>query len=285
MGTSNFRIGISRLRAHLHHPWLLPDLVLGYLINSLRGRIVFQAETYSWLYAILYHSYFIDGWLRLARTAQQINALDTLDKQQLRILDVGGGGGAINNFLSPANKLLCNLDINIKDLRRSNIDGIEAVAADGCHLPFHDDSFDIVVSVHTLEHVPEVKKIGFCSELKRVARNYVIINCPADSTAYEYKGTLYDTKFLQQYRQRFKKDEPYTIEHLNSGLPKVAELTTLFPGATISGQQNVDVWLRYMTLGFLPYIRFISGVYYKIFLASKENLPPYHACLLVYKKI
>ena len=284
MGTSNLRICISRLWAHLHHPWLLPDIAFGYLIDGLRGRIVLQTDTYSWLNAILYHSHFIDIWLRFTRTAQQINALDTPDKQQLRILDVGGGFGTMSNFLSSANKLLCNVDINMKALQRSNTNGIEAVAADGCHLPFHDDSFDIVVSVHALEHVPDVKKIGFCAELKRVARSYVIINCPADSTDGKYEGTLYDTRFLQQYRQRFKTDEPYTIEHLNSGLPNVAELTTLFPGATTSGQQNGDVWLRYMTFAFLPYIRFISGVYYKIFLARKENLPPYHACLLVYKK-
>jgi len=169
-------------------------------------------------------------------------------------------------------------------LRRIRDSRVEVIAGNGCRLPFKDNSFDIVSSVDCLEHIPASKKVDFCSEIKRIAKKYVIIHCPADSLNGTFQGTIYDTRFLQWYRHRFKKDEPNTVEHLNSELPKIEELNKLFPDATIIGKQNCNVWLRYLKWCFTPYIRFFAGLIYKVSLMQKDNLPPYHACLLIWEK-
>ena len=89
---------------------------------------------------------------------------------------------------------------------------------------------------------------------------------------------------MEWYRKRFRKDEENTLEHLNSGLPKIEELVSLFPGASIIGKQNGEVWLKYMKQEMTPYIRFIAGLFYKLFLSKKDDLPPYHACLIMWGK-
>ncbi|MBT9150850.1 MAG: hypothetical protein DDT40_01029 [candidate division WS2 bacterium] len=158
------------------------------------------------------------------------------------------------------------------------------MVGDGCYLPFKDNSFDVVTSLDSLEHIPEYKKAAYCCEMKRVATGYVIIQCPADSTDGMFLSTVYDTKFLEWHRWHFGKDEMNTAEHLNSGLPKVEELMKLFPGAQISGKQNCELWLRYMKGAFMPYVRIIVGLFYKAFVLKRDNQPPYKSCLLIWRK-
>lgn len=176
------------------------------------------------------------------------------------------------------------LDLNSEALKRIDDSRISAVAGDGCRLPFKDNAFDVATSADSLEHVPDARKADYCRELKRVAKRYVIIHCPADSADGRFQGAACDARFLKCYRQRFKRDEPNTLEHLNSGLPKVEELCELFPGATIMGKQNTEVWLKYMTSGLMPYLRLITGLLYKLRLQETDDLQPYHACLLTWRK-
>jgi len=50
------------------------------------------------------------------------------------------------------------------------------VLADGCLLPFLDNSFDVVVSTETIEHVPKEKWETFVKELERVSRDLIFIS-------------------------------------------------------------------------------------------------------------
>jgi len=281
MGSRN-RLALSknRLKSLIAKPWLLPDKALAYFLTRLTHRLCLSIASFGWLQAIFY-SLRIDQWQRLASVARQIKALS---EKPLAILDVGGQGGISQEFLNPNEYRLCILDINTEALRAVGHSQVEVVAGDGCFLPFKDNSFDVVVSVDSLEHVAALKKVKYCRELKRVAKKFVIIHCPADSADGKFQGTTYDTKFLRWYQQRFKEDETNTVEHLNSKLPKVEELLQLFTDATVIGKQNAEIWLKYMTWEFSPYIRFVNGVVYKLHLQTKDDLPPYHACLLVWRK-
>ena len=267
---------IQKMQKLLAEPWLLPDKVLVYLFAKLTRHVTLSPASFGWTQAILYWR--IDQWERYASVAQEIMRID---KPLTSVLDVGGDGGDIKEFLNPNVYHLCILDINTEALKRDF--RMEMIAGDGSSLPFKDNSFDIVTSVDSLEHVPNFKKQAYCEELKRIAKSYVIIHCPVDSSDSRFQGTTCDNMFLQWYRKRFKRDEPNTVEHLNSGLPKMEELAKLFPGAKIVGKQNAGVWLRCMKWEFTPYIRFITGVLYKLFLLRRDNLPPYHACLLVWR--
>jgi len=190
----------------------------------------------------------------------------------------------VREFIDSATNSLCVVDINMESMKVAARFQLQAVVGDGCRLPFKDNSFDIVISVDSLEHVPGPKKPEYCLELKRVAKNYIIIHCPADSLDSKFQGTISDTRYLNWYRKHFNKDDYNTVEHLQYGLLKVEQLTKYFPGATIEGKQNTESWFWYMTLGLIPYLRFANGLFYKLYLQKKYKQPPYHACLLTWRK-
>lgn len=269
-----------RLRSLLAKPWLIPDKVLVYILTSLSRSITWDTTSFGWLQAILC-SPFMDQWQRYASVTQEIKKLG---KQHLGILDVGAGVDIIKTFFIPEENDLHILDMNVKGLRWVKDRRIKVIIGDGCALPFSNDSFDIVTSLDSLEHVPDSKKMDYCSELKRVAKNYVILHCSADSADGRFQSTSYDTKLLHWHQQRFKRDEPSTLEHLNSGLPKVEQLTAAFPGAKIIGRQNCKLWLTYMKMAFMPYARLAIGLFYKAFLSRRDGQPPYKSCLLVWRK-
>ena len=68
------------------------------------------------------------------------------------------------------------------------------VQGDGAHLPFKDNSFDVVVTSDVYEHVPPEIRERFLDNLLRVSRGYVILGAPfysernalAERMAYEY---------------------------------------------------------------------------------------------------
>lgn len=221
--TKLFKLLTGKVKELLNKLWLLPDRVLAYLLVKLRQRVTLSTDSFSWLQAMFYFG--IDDWQRYASVAQQIK---TFDDAPVAVLDVGGGSGTIREFLDPKRYRLYVLDINIQTLAGIDDSRLGIIAGDGCCLPFKDNSFDVVTSIASLEHVPDAMKADYCRELKRVAKRYVIIHCPADSSDGGFQGTIYDAKFLEWYRRRFKKDELNTLEHLNSGLPKVDELRRLF---------------------------------------------------------
>jgi hypothetical protein len=236
---------------------------------------------FGWFQAVSW-SYRIDVWSRYSSIARQIKSIQF--EKPVNILDVGGGQGSIKYFLDPD-----EYNINVLDLNKDAIEGVQdsritALQGDGCSMPFNDNSFDIVVSVDSLEHVPATKKRAYCLEMKRVAQSYVILHCPADSLDGHFQGTTCDAKFQQWYHNRFKRDDSNTAEHLKSELPRIEELCILFPGAIIVGRQNTTVWLSYMKKEYTPYAKFISGLIYKLKLQKQDDIPPYHACLLIWSK-
>ncbi len=204
--------------------------------------------------------------------------------QPVNILDVGGGPGTIAKFISPKRYRVCVLDARAEALRIIEGSVLEVVVGDGCNLPFKDNSFDVVTSVDCLEHIPDDRKASYCRELKRVARRLVVIHCPADSADGTFDGTVYDIKFLKWYRSHLGKDEQNTLEHLRCGLPNVERLLTIFPEAKLVGKQNCETWLRYMKLRRVLQTKLLTGLIYRLLLERKDDLPPYHSCLLVWRK-
>ncbi|MEM3871423.1 MAG: class I SAM-dependent methyltransferase [Nitrososphaeria archaeon] len=87
------------------------------------------------------------------------------------VLDVGSGGQGICLFKS----LLGKKHFFLLDVKRdvfTNFENgeINIIIGDGTRLPFRNKSFDVVISVDTIEHVPKDARIYFCEELKRVAK-------------------------------------------------------------------------------------------------------------------
>jgi len=89
------------------------------------------------------------------------------------ILDAGCGNGTITNHLY-------GYDITAADRSEEALKYVKhrAVQAEIEHLPFADDSFDLVLCSDVLEHLPNDIYEQALSELKRVARKYILILSP-----------------------------------------------------------------------------------------------------------
>ncbi len=100
------------------------------------------------------------------------------------VLDVGCGDGVLPILLTEK-----GFDVTACDISEPNIvnakkmaeekgfsDKIKFLVADAEHLPFKDKSFDVVISSHVLEHLPDFDKGLF--EIKRVMKKRALIAMP-----------------------------------------------------------------------------------------------------------
>ncbi len=118
------------------------------------------------------------------------------------ILDIGGGHGILSQFL-PNNRYF---------LVEPSINGIS-----GLKLPFSDNSFDVVVACHVLEHVEEGSRSIFINEMLRVSKKHVLIFNP-------FKNELLDEMERMQLIFNLTK-MAWVKEHIECGLPTVEEIT------------------------------------------------------------
>jgi 2-polyprenyl-3-methyl-5-hydroxy-6-metoxy-1,4-benzoquinol methylase len=101
------------------------------------------------------------------RKARKIAAMvsDHVDLSKAELLDMGTGSGHIAEEFGKAAKRVVSVDVTDE---RQVQDGYEFVQVDSAKLPFPDNSFDVVVSNHVVEHVPD--QSVHLQELVRVLR-------------------------------------------------------------------------------------------------------------------
>jgi SAM-dependent methyltransferase len=98
------------------------------------------------------------------------------DVSGLRVLEVACGRGGYVRELTLAGASVTGCDFSHTALRTALAKLLEAevpqsaalIQADAQNLPFADDSFDLLVSCETVEHLPDIQR-GFC-EMHRVTR-------------------------------------------------------------------------------------------------------------------
>jgi ubiquinone/menaquinone biosynthesis C-methylase UbiE len=100
-----------------------------------------------------------------------------------KVLEVGAGDGVILKLLADRNFApeLHAVELSasgVERIKERNIPSIKSVQEfDGYHLPFEDDSMDLIILTHVLEHVEHERML--LRELKRVAK-MVLIEVPRD---------------------------------------------------------------------------------------------------------
>ncbi len=122
------------------------------------------------------------------------------------VLEVGGGPGPLESFL-PDYELMVS-DVSGEHLGRF-------LLADGAALPFADETFSVVVTLDTLEHVPSRYRAAFLSELLRVSSDLVMLSAPFASPELE----LAEEALNQFIRARFQGDFPTLDEPRTTGSP------------------------------------------------------------------
>jgi ubiquinone/menaquinone biosynthesis C-methylase UbiE len=91
------------------------------------------------------------------------------------ILDFGCGYGAYGGAMLREGYKCVGCDINMQYLRKAAATGLPVVNVDS-NLPFPDRSFDSVLMLEVLEHVPDINSA--LTEAFRIARKNVLITVP-----------------------------------------------------------------------------------------------------------
>jgi hypothetical protein len=145
--------------------------------------------------------------------------------RRLRILDVGGHPGFISHFLPED-------DVCILDMLPSEVPN--CVQGDGARLPFENDSFDWVVSIDTLEHIPSDQRPGFLQEQLRTSRNYVLLAAPFEDENISLAERIVNEFFVK----RIGHPNDSLEEHFANGLPRLDGTLSFFDGI---GVQHLEI--------------------------------------------
>ena len=106
------------------------------------------------------------------------------NSQLKSFFDCSCGGGGLTFKLSEAGKMATGMDIVLNESLKNSTDAT-FVEGDILNIPFEDNSFDVVISCHTLEHIIKIQDA--VAELRRVSNHTLIIIVPCQR---ESKYTL-----------------------------------------------------------------------------------------------
>lgn len=186
---------------------------------------------------------------RLAVDAIERVRVDAEGDESLRVLDVGGGPHSVASFLSA--DAVVTVDRWPPPSEWYALPSRFALA-DGARLPFADGAFDVVVSLDTLEHVPQAQRDDLLAELVRVTRGWALVACPCATDGVADA----DAAVLSVVERRFGEAFPTVAvlrEHLGYGHPDPAAVRAALEagGADVAQVPSgrLDRWVA-MTLVF-----------------------------------
>jgi SAM-dependent methyltransferase len=147
-----------------------------------------------------------------------IDLVRPLYRPGIDILEVGSGSGGITDFLAVP---VVGVDSAFERTADRATPHLTPVVAEADALPFDDGSFDLVLTVEMLEHIPAERRDGVLSELFRVVRpgGRVVVTFPADASAARLDRELND-----RFRSRYGTDHPWVAEHIREGVPSTEEV-------------------------------------------------------------
>lgn len=162
---------------------------------------------------------YIRHWLVAKKLGKNKNELKT-------VLDVGGCLGELKKFSS-------KYQITTVDVAP----GADYIY-DGRHLPFSSNSFDIVVSIDTLEHILPLQRMDFISELNRVAKKCFIVIAPFASPRH----VIYESQLRDKLIDQKQEIPKFLEEHIKYGLISkkfLSQIRNKFPRSKYSLVGNV----------------------------------------------
>lgn len=120
-----------------------------------------------------------EAWRMLGAKYKAQHIIDVCaGKTFTKVLEVGAGDGSILKYLSDRNfapeyHAVEISDSGVQHIQSRSINGLKTVQEfDGYKLPFEDDSIDLIILSHVLEHVEHERLL--LREMKRVSRHFVI---------------------------------------------------------------------------------------------------------------
>jgi ubiquinone/menaquinone biosynthesis C-methylase UbiE len=127
-----------------------------------------------------------------------------------RVLDIACGTGYGMSLLNSRARLVVGVDASIEAVTEATeqASGSAGVMlADGLELPFADNSFDVITSFETLEHLGDRK--GFVAELRRVLKldGHLILSTPNANYTKPVNGTPKNPYHIFEYKPEELREE------------------------------------------------------------------------------
>ena len=182
------------------------------------------------------------------------------------ILDVGSGEFGLATYLEKGYEIT-GTDVDFGKRREKKVKLVEASAE---NLPFKHNSFDCVVSVDMLEHLPGDIRKKAISEMIRVAKRKAYISFPRGNFS-----SWIDIIISKYYKFTHKEELAYLSEHQKYVLPnedkvklyisQVARENAKKVLITRKVNTNSLLWLGLLLLGFSEK-RMLTNLYHKLLL-------------------
>ncbi|NPV10170.1 MAG: class I SAM-dependent methyltransferase [Ignavibacteria bacterium] len=205
---------------------------------------------------------------------------------RMSILDVGGGWGNLERSLKRSDIAIYDPNEQFLEIARKFSETV--IKGYGENINIESNSYDIVISVHTLEHIPKSNRLNFISEMTRVSKNYIILFNPFGSHAEKLCIDL-----IRYCDKKSIKVSDFTLEHIKYGLPKVDEILNIVN--SIKGLEivNLKETQNYYMDRLLSYLNYIKIPFIKAFLIPIisllaflfKDLKPSTCLILVCKKM
>jgi hypothetical protein len=171
------------------------------------------------------------------------------------ILEIGSGAKGITPYVPYT---VTGLDVAFNGDIAKNL---KPVILSSASIPFPDKSFDYVISVDMLEHVPPIQRFDVISEMLRVADRRIFLAVPCGKAAEDHDKKM-DDLYLRWKGERYD----YLREHVENGLPDKEELRSFINKA--ASQQG-----RSISLSVLPNVNLrVRSCYMKLWIIPKSAL-------------
>lgn len=139
------------------------------------------------------------------------------------VLDVGSGVHGVTRYW-PGKAVQTDLGFETNPWSSTRLGAAQFVQASAEHLPFADSSFDVVVSLDLMEHLPVDVRIVALEEMVRASRGTVIVGFPCGP------GARRTDERLARWLRRLGRPQPgWLAEHLELTPPTASAFQSALP--------------------------------------------------------
>ncbi len=204
-------------------------------------------------------------------------------KPEDKILEVGSEITGITNYFPVE---VTGLDVAF-DYSKKN-EYLKPVKGSATQIPFEDKSFDFVLSVDMLEHIPDDLREKVIQEMIRVCRKKLYLSFPCGKKSEEV-----DQRLHQYFLKKRGQDYQYLKEHVSLGLPNYNHVKSILKSTkgfklTIKNNTNIKLWEILLKLG-LSGEKFKSSLYRRLLIAlpllKYFNFSPTYRKLFILERI